>query len=180
MDGNTLLIPDIVLAAWRAYGDRRDLVGVQEISVSVSTNRVYRLLLSDKKEFIAKVSGYGSFVHFRQDHQRIQQWSAMLQNSGFRDFLARVAEREQPVPEPPAPSPARRHGAARAAERRPQREKVAFVFEQGRRWVAFYHKVPFYDFLPARLSDLEIESFGRNLAAFHKASLRAAGHLNPT
>ena len=168
-----MLIPDIVLAAWRAYGDRRDLVGVQEISVNVSTNRVYRLLLSDRKEFIAKVSSYGSFVHFRQDHQRIQQWSAMLQNSGFRDFLARVAEREQT----PGPDAAQ-HGPARGAERR--REKVAFVFEQGHRWVAFYHKVPFYDFLPARLSDLEIASFGRNLASFHKASLRAAGHLNPT
>jgi Ser/Thr protein kinase RdoA (MazF antagonist) len=104
----------------------------------------------------------------------------MLQNSGFRDFLARVAEREQPGPEAPASSPARRHSAARAAEARQQNEKIAFVFEQGRRWVAFYHKVPFYDFLPPRLSDLEIESFGRNLAAFHKASLRAAGHLNPT
>jgi hypothetical protein len=171
-----LLIPDIVLEAWRAYGDRRDLVGVQEISVSVSTNHVYRLLLSDRKEFIAKVSSYGSFVHFRQDHQRIQQWSAMLQDSGFRDFLARVAEREQPRPD----ATVRRRGRSRGGEPPDRPEKTAFVFERGRRWVAFYHKVPFYDFLPPRLSDLEIASFGSNLAAFHKASLRAAGHLNPT
>ena len=152
MAGNDSLIPEIVRAAWRAYGDRRDLVGVEEISVNVSTNHVYRLTLSDRKEFVAKVSGYGSFVHFRQDHRRIQQWSQMLQNSGFRNFLARVAERDH----------------------------EAFVFEQGQRWVAFYHKVDFYDFLPARLSEPEIVSFGRNLAAFHKTSLRAAGHLNPT
>jgi hypothetical protein len=157
--GSASLIPEIVAAAWRAYGDWRELLGVEEISANVSTNRVYRLLLSDRKEFIAKVSSYGSFVHFRQDHQRIQQWSSMLQNSGFRNFLARVAER--PI------------GPKRSAQ-------AAFVFKQGSRWVAFYHKVDFYDFLPARLSDLEIAAFGRNLAAFHKTSLRAAGHLNPT
>jgi Ser/Thr protein kinase RdoA (MazF antagonist) len=147
-----LLIPDILVAAWQAYGDRRELVRVEEISANVSTNRVYRLTLSDHKEFVAKVSSYGSFVHFRQDHQRIQEWSEVLQSSGFRNFLARVAERDG----------------------------QAFVFKRGNKWVAFYHKVAFYDFLPAQLSDVEIAALGRNLASFHKASLRAAGHLNPT
>src|SRR5205814_1119917 len=73
-------------------------------------------------------------------------------SSGFRNFLARVAERDG----------------------------EAFVFRQGERWVAFYHKVDFYDFLPRVLSQAEIVAFGLNLAAFHKASLRAAGHLYPT
>ncbi|MEY4546746.1 MAG: hypothetical protein RL685_2941 [Pseudomonadota bacterium] len=146
-------IPEILTAAWREYGDRRQLLAVQEISVNVSTNHVYRLKLSDGKEFIAKVSSYGSFVHFRQDHQRIQQWSELLESSGFRSFLARVATRK---------------------------DGSTFVHKQGRRWVAFYHKVPFYDFLPARLDELEIRALGRNLALFHKASLRAAGHLQPT
>jgi Ser/Thr protein kinase RdoA (MazF antagonist) len=113
---------------------------------------VYRLVLSDKKEFIAKVSSYGSFVHFRQDHHRIQQWSSLLSGGGFRNFLAKVAERDGKV----------------------------FTFKEGRKWVAFYHKVDFYDFLPRVLSDTEIAAFGRNLAAFHKVSAQAAEHLNPT
>ncbi len=146
-------IPEILAAAWQAYGDRRQLVAVEEISVSVSTNHVYRLKLSDGKEFIGKVSSYGSFVHFRQDHQRIQQWATLLETSGFRGFLARVATRN---------------------------DGTAFVYKQGRRWVALYHKVPFYDFLPGRLNDTEIQALGKNLARFHRASLRAAGHLHPT
>jgi Ser/Thr protein kinase RdoA (MazF antagonist) len=145
-------IAPILLTAWRAYGDARQLVSAQEISANVSTNRVYRLTLSDRKEIIAKVSGYGSFVHFRQDHQRIQQWAAQLANSGFRNFLARVAERDG----------------------------KAFVFQEGDKWVAFYHKADFYDFLPKILSDSDVAALGRNLAAFHQASLRAAEHLYPT
>ncbi|HKO92737.1 MAG TPA: hypothetical protein VJU61_16395 [Polyangiaceae bacterium] len=145
-------IPDLVLAAWQAYDSQRQIVAAEEISANVSTNRVYRLVLSDKKEFVAKVSSYGSFVHFRQDHQRIQQWSQLLSSGGFRNFLARVAERDG----------------------------KAFVYKQGNRWVAFYHKAGFYDFLPKLLSDTDVTALGRNLASFHQASLRVTTDLHPT
>jgi Ser/Thr protein kinase RdoA (MazF antagonist) len=145
-------VPEILVEAWREYGDPRRLTAAQEISARVSTNRVYRLVLSDGKEYVAKVSSFGSFVHFRQDHQRIQEWSRLLVGGGFRNFLARVAERGG----------------------------QAFVFKRERRWVAFYEKVGFYDFLPPILSDLEIAALGRNLAHFHRASLRAATSMGPT
>jgi hypothetical protein len=111
-------IPDILLAAWEAYADRRTLTAIEEISANVSTNRVYRLVLSDRKELIAKVSSYGAFVHFRQDHERINQWAELLRYSRYRQFLAKVEERDGKV----------------------------FTFKQGHRWVAFYHKIAFYDF----------------------------------
>jgi Ser/Thr protein kinase RdoA (MazF antagonist) len=145
-------VPEILLEAWREYGDWREVIGAEEISANVSTNRVYRLVLSDEKEFVAKVSSYGSFVHFRQDHQRISEWSRLLSSGGFRNFLAKVAERDG----------------------------HAFVHKQGHRWVAFYHKAGFYDFLPKLLSESDVASLGRNLANFHRASLGAAQYLHPT
>jgi hypothetical protein len=145
-------IPEILLAAWEAYGDRRTLESIEEISANVSTNRVYRLVLSDKKELIAKVSSYGSFVHFRQDHERINQWATLLRYSRYRRFLAQVVERDGKV----------------------------FTFKQGHRWVAFYHKVDFYDFLPRLLSESEVVAFGSELALFHRASRWAGQQLLPT
>lgn len=145
-------IPDILLAAWEAYGDWRKLLSIDEISATVSTNRVYRLVLSDKKELIAKVSSYGAFVHFRQDHERINQWAALLRHSRYRKFLAGVVERDGKI----------------------------FVFKQGHRWVVFYHKVDFYDFLPRQLSMPEVASFGREMALFHRASRWAGQQLTPT
>jgi Ser/Thr protein kinase RdoA (MazF antagonist) len=145
-------IPDILLAAWKAYADRRTLTAIEEISANVSTNRVYRLVLSDKKELIAKVSSYGAFVHFRQDHERINQWAELLRHSRYRQFLAKVVERDGKV----------------------------FTFKQGHRWVAFYHKIAFYDFLPRLLSMTEVVAFGRELALLHRASRWAGQRLTPT
>jgi hypothetical protein len=145
-------IPEILLAAWEAFADRRTLSAIVEISANVSTNRVYRLILSDKKELIAKVSSYGAFVHFRQDHERINQWAALLRHSRYRKFLAGVVERDGKI----------------------------FTFKQGHRWVVFYHKVDFYDFLPRLLSPSEVSAFGSELALFHRASRWAGQQLIPT
>jgi Ser/Thr protein kinase RdoA (MazF antagonist) len=145
-------VPDILLAAWEAFADWRKLTAIEEISATVSTNRVYRLVLSDKKELIAKVSSYGAFVHFRQDHERINQWSALLRYSRYRKFLANVVERDGKV----------------------------FTFKQGHRWVVFYYKVDFYDLLPRVLSDSEVIAFGRELALFHRASRWAGERLPPS
>ena len=145
-------VPDILFAAWEAFGDRRSISSVEEISATVSTNRVYRMVLSDKKELIAKVSSYGAFIHFREDHQRINQWAHLLRYSRFRNLLARVVERDGKV----------------------------FTFKQGHRWVAFYHKVAFYDLLPRVLSPSHVVAFGSEMALLHRASRWAGQHLNPT
>jgi Ser/Thr protein kinase RdoA (MazF antagonist) len=145
-------VPDILHAAWEAYGSPRGLAGIEEISANVSTNRVYRLVLSDRKELIAKVSSYGAFIHFRQDRERINQWAALLRYSRYRNFLAKVVERDGKI----------------------------FTFKQGHRWVVFYHKVDFYDFLPRLLSMEEVVAFGRELALLHRASRWAGQQLTPT
>jgi hypothetical protein len=142
----------LVSRAWTAFEPRRQVVSVSDISATVSTNRVFRVELEGSEEIIAKASSYGSYVHFRQDHQLIQQWIRLLGGTRFSRFLAEIVGQPGDV----------------------------FTYRENGRWVVFYHKAPFYDFLPRRLTDGQIDSLARELAEFHLASAEAARRLNPT
>ena len=78
-------------------GDERELGEVVDASPNVSTNRVYRLLLGDGTCAFAKVASYGSFIHFRQDPQRIARWIELLAGGRFEGFLASVLCRDGEV-----------------------------------------------------------------------------------
>ena len=138
--------------AWEALGRHRHLKSVEEISANVSTNRVYQLTLEDENQVIAKISSYGSYVHFRQDHTLINAWIELLQSTSYRGLLARVLTKDQQV----------------------------FTFREGDCWAVFYEKAPFYDFLPAHLDEPQIVSLGKEMARLHRASTRAAHHLPAT
>ncbi len=151
-DTSEVSFPEIIKAAWGELGDPRKLESLEEISANVSTNNVYRLCLSDGHEIIAKTSSYGSYVHFRQDHQLIQQWIRLLGGTRFQTFLASMVQRDHEV----------------------------FTYRDGRSWVAFYEKAPFYDFLPKVLDDQQVAALAREMAEFHIASEAAAKRMNPT
>ena len=142
--------PDIVSEGWDAWGDPRALVGVDEISASVSTNRVYRLRLEDDETVVAKVSSYGSYVHFRQDHDRIHQWCMGMRGTRWDGLLADVYHR---------------HGAV-------------FVHREGPSWLAFYADVSAGEPLPPILEEEDIAPLAREMARLHAAS--AAVGLAPT
>src|SRR4051812_15404521 len=76
--------------AWEANGDDRSIVTVVEVSAKVSTNRVYRLQLADESSVIAKVSSYGSYFLFREDHDRIHRTREALQETRWAGLLADV------------------------------------------------------------------------------------------
>ena len=86
---------------------------------------------------VAKVTSYGSFVHFRQDHERIRSWTELLAGSRFRHFLARVIERDG----------------------RP------CLHRDGPSWVAFYEEVERGEALPRILSEREIENLAEEIRA---------------
>jgi len=146
-------ILDLVKRAHLALDPHRAIESIVEMSPLVSTNRVFRLSFEHGNDRVAKVSSYGSFVHFKQDHERIEQLIRELRYTRFSQFLAPV------VLGPDG--------------------KIFFYREPGI-WVVFYEKVPFYDFLPPRLSEGEIVAFGRELAEFHLASERASQRIPPT
>ncbi len=134
--------PDIVAEGWDAWGDPRRPVAIEEISASVSTNRVYRVRLDDGGSVVAKSSSYGSFVHFRQDHERIHAWCEGLRGTRFEGALADVFHRRGD----------------------------AFVHRQGNEWLAFYEDVGAGESLPPILDAADIAPLARELAAFHQAS----------
>ena len=144
--------PTIIPEGWLAYGDPRALLEVEEISAAVSTNRVYRLILGDRSHVIAKASSYGSFAHFRQDHQRIQRWIELLRGTRWQSFLAAVLCRDGDV----------------------------FIHRDGPSWVAFYGEIERREALPRVLSEEDVIEVGRELAEFHLACTRLSPALLPT
>lgn len=147
---NNASLPPVIEQALAALDPGWDLTAFENVSMTVSTNQVYRLRNRNGQELFAKLSSHGSYVHFREDHQLIHQWVKHLRHTRYEDFLAKVADQNgQP-----------------------------FTFKTGHTWVAFYHKVPFYDFLPKRLSDIQVESLGRELAHFHLESTRIASYMD--
>lgn len=145
-------VPPIVTAAWDAYGDRREVVEVRELSVNVSTNSVHMLVLDDGSAVVAKRSSYGSYVHLRQDHIRIDEWIHRLRGTRFATLLAPVLLKNDEV----------------------------YTYREGSEWVVFYEQQPFYDFLPKVLTDQQVESLGEEIALFHRACREVSDRVRPT
>lgn len=146
------VVPPIVTAAWDAYGDHREIVEIRELSANVSTNSVHMLVLADGHAVIAKRSSYGSYVHFRQDHIRIDEWIHRLRGTRFSTLLAPVLLKNGEV----------------------------YTYRHGNEWVAFYGQQPFYDFLPKVLTEPQIESFAEEIALFHRACAEVSDRVRPT
>ncbi len=152
MSSAPAVLPAIVTRAFAAYDDTRTIVSFVETSPGVSTNHVYRLLLSDRSHIFCKESSYGSYVHFRQDHQRIQRWIELLANGRWNRFLARVLVKDGAV----------------------------FTHHEGQTWVVFYEEAPRRGLLPRVLSEPQIENLAEELASFHAACHDVAPRLDPT
>lgn len=139
-------------AAWAGYGDPRSVVSISEASPKVSTNEVYRLVLDDGSRVYGKVSSYGSYFLFAEDHDRLYRCTQLLRSTRFANFLAPVL----------------------GVGDRP------YTWYDGRLWVAFYAEVPQGDRLPPTLDEGQIENLGREIAQFHRACTDIAPALPPT
>ena len=143
---------ETVLAAFRTYSPREDPKAVEAARAPVSTNRVYRLVFESRPNVYAKISSYGSFVHFRQDHQRIEEWRRLLRGTRYEHFLAPILSADADV----------------------------YTYHAGDAWVAFYQEVPTRARLPRVLSEPQIATLASEMARFHRASLETARGLAPT
>ena len=131
-------------AAWSAYsagGDPRQLVRVDEVSADVSTNRVYRLHLDDGGTVVGKVSNYGSYFLFYEDHDRLSRCAELLRGTRFHGMLADVLRKDDHI----------------------------FTWYDGQVWAVLYQDVPRRESLPRVLSRDEVRAFGREMAEFHLA-----------
>ena len=147
---------DVVRAAWADLADHRQIIDVREISANVSTNRVYRVSLAGGDSVVCKVSSYGSYFLFAEDHDRLHRCAKMLatnpETQRWAPFLANVLERDG----------------------RP------FTWYDGSIWAVFYEDVPRAESLPKVLSMSQVENLGREMAEFHAACAPMASKLPPT
>jgi hypothetical protein len=135
-------------AAWSEL-DGRPIVSVEELSANVSTNRVYRLTTVDGERVFAKVSSYGSYFLFAEDHDRLHRLAAALRGGPYDGLLADVIVR---------------NGAP-------------YTWYDGAMWAVFYEEVERRDSLPRILSTTQVAAFGREIARFHRACSAGAQQI---
>jgi hypothetical protein len=136
-------------AAWAAYGDGRTIKSDDEVSANVSTNRVYRLHLDDGSTVISKVSSYGSYFLFVEDHEQLNRCASLLHSTRFSGMLADIWSRDGRI----------------------------FTWYDQHMWAVFYDDVPRRDALPRVLSTDQIANLATEMAEFHLACTDIAPHL---
>ena len=136
-------------AAWADYGDKRSIVGSDEVSANVSTNRVYRLHLDDGSTVISKVSSYGSYFLFVEDHEQLDRCARLLGPTRFNGMLAEIWSRDGRI----------------------------FTWYNQHIWAVFYDDVPRRDSLPRVLTVDQIANLATEIAEFHLACTEIAPAL---
>jgi hypothetical protein len=140
-----------VEALWASFNDPRSIVSMEEVSANVSNNRVYRLLLNDKRSLFAKISNYGSYFLFREDHDRINRLVRGLSTSRFANFLA------APLVGP---------------------DQRVHTYYDGFVWAVLYEEVEKKTQLPKILDDRQIQTLAEEVADFHLACETAARRIS--
>ena len=139
--------PDIVREAWKGYDPSRMIQTIEDISPMVSTNRVYKVTFTDEDFIIAKLSTFGKYEHFKEDHRIIQSLSNNLLYP-FENLLAKSLLKNNHV--------------------------YTYRYRKGTTdaWVVFYNPSRVMQRMPRRLQEGHIRSFGRQIAKFHLACSR--------
>jgi len=155
IDFSAIDFTTIVTEAWIAYDNTREIIRVVDISAKVSTNHVYRITFNDHSIIIAKLSYFGKFEHFVEDHSIIDTLSNNLP-APFENFLARSLAK----------------GNHLFVHR--YKDDVLDV------WVVFYRPIKIKKKLPRRLDDEQIVKFAEEIASFHKACNSIKNTLPPS
>jgi Ser/Thr protein kinase RdoA (MazF antagonist) len=134
----------IVKEAWQAYDNTREIVRIVDISAKVSTNYVFKITFSDRNFIIAKLSYFGKYEHFVEDHTIINSLSNNLP-APFENLLARSLMKGNSL------------------------FVYRFQNEILDAWVVFYRPITIKKRLPRRLNDEEIVKLGEQVAILHKS-----------
>ena len=134
---------EIVKEAWQAYDNSREIKRIVDISAKVSTNHVYRITFTDNSIIIGKLSYFGVFEHFVEDHSIINALSNNL-SAPFENFLARSLTKGDKL----------------------------FVYRYKNKfldvWVVFYRPITIKKRSPRRLDEEQIVKLAEQIALLHK------------
>jgi len=138
---------DIIQAAWKGYDSSRTINTIEDISPMVSTNRVYKVTFQDEDFIIAKLSIFGKYEHFKEDHRIIHSLSNNLLYP-FENLLAKSLLKNNRV--------------------------YTYRYRKGKTdaWVVFYNPSRVMQRMPRRLQEGHIRNFGRQIGKFHLACSR--------
>lgn len=142
----------IVRDAWQSYDKSREIKLVTDISAMVSTNHVYRIRFKDDSYIIAKLSYFGRFEHFVEDHTIINSLSNNLP-APFENFLARSLMKGNKLY---------------------VHHHKSELFEA---WVVFYRPIAVKKKLPKRLELEHIDKLAVQFAKFHLACTKVKNTL---
>jgi len=134
----------IVREAVEEFDASKEIDSIMDISAKVSTNHVYRIKFTDENIIIAKLSFFGKFEHFVEDHSIINTLANMLP-APYENLLAQSLTRDGSL-----------------FVHRHQGELIDA-------WVVFYRPMKTKERLPRRLDRDQIEKLATSFARFHKA-----------
>lgn len=143
---------EIILKAWEGYDPSRKIKKFEDLSVLVSTNRVVKITFEDDDFVIAKLSSFGKYDYFKEDHRIIQALSNNLLYP-FENLIGKSLLKNNRV--------------------------YTFRYKKGKvdMWVVFYNPTRVMQRLPNRLEESHIKSFGRQIGKFHLACSRTRNVL---
>ncbi|MBB4080353.1 hypothetical protein GGR28_002987 [Lewinella aquimaris] len=134
---------NILRYAWRAYDHTRSIRSIEDISAQVSTNHVFKLIMEDGNVLIAKVTYFGSFEGFAEDHTIINVLANNLPVR-YANFLSRGLMK----------------GTQLFFHRHIDDEQDA--------WIIFYRPIQIQENPPRRLTVGQVKQLGREMAYFHR------------
>jgi hypothetical protein len=145
----------IIEKAWRDYDDTKQIQSIIDVSAEVSTNHVFKINFLDRSPVFVKLSYYGNFEHFKEDHVIINNLANNLE-SPYENFLARSLVKKNEV--------------------------FTYRYKQGfvDTWAVIYNPVKIRRRLPRKLDEKHIIKLGSELAMFHKACSNIRNVLSPS
>ncbi len=135
---------EIIKKAWQGYDPTKVISVIKDISVRVSTNYVFHILFEDGDVIIAKLSYFGKYEHFKEDHRIIHSLSNNLLYP-FDQLLAKSLLKNNRV------------------------YTYRYKYKKVDAWVVFYNPVRVEHRMPKRLDEKHIRKFGQQIGRFHKA-----------
>jgi hypothetical protein len=142
----------ILKKAWEGYDASKSIREIEDISAMVSTNHVFRITFHDDDMIIAKLSYFGKYEYFKEDHRIIHSLCNNLLYP-FENLLAKSLLKNNRVY-----IYRHRHGKTDA-------------------WVVFYNPSRIDESLPRRLEEHHIIKLGQQVGKFHKACSRVKNVL---
>jgi Ser/Thr protein kinase RdoA (MazF antagonist) len=137
----------IIKKAWEGYDASKPIREIEDISAMVSTNHVFRIAFEDDDIIIAKLSYFGKYEYFKEDHRIIHSLSNNLLYP-YENLLAKSLLKNNRV--------------------------YIYRYKHGKTdaWVVFYNPTRILERLPRRLEEHHIRKLGQQAGKFHKACSR--------